>query len=49
LETFDQAFGIVVFEAASELDARGFMDSDPTVVTGVMTYELHPYRVAVLR
>jgi hypothetical protein len=49
LESLERAFGIVVFEAAGELEARGFMDSDPTVVAGVMTYELHPYRVAVLR
>ena len=49
LEPHEMTFGIVVFQAASMAEAREFMGSDPTVVAGVMTYALHPYRVAVLR
>lgn len=49
LEENERTFGIVVFEAPSEKEAREFMDSDPTVVAGVMTCELHPYRIAVSR
>jgi uncharacterized protein YciI len=44
-----QTFGILVFEATDEAAAREFMLADPTVVAGVMTAELHPYRVALLR
>ena len=49
LEQNEKAFGIVVFEASTEPEARAFMDSDPAVVGGVMTCELHPYRIAVSR
>ena len=48
-EPLRDTFGIVVFEAADEASARAFMLADPTVVAGVMTAELHPYRVAMLR
>jgi uncharacterized protein YciI len=42
-------FGIVVFEAATDSEAQEFMDTDPAVVAGVMTAELHPYTVALMR
>jgi uncharacterized protein len=42
-------FGIVIFEARNEAEARAFMESDPTVLDGVMVAELHPYSVALLR
>ena len=45
----DFAFGIVVFEAPDEHAARMFMDNDPAIAEGVMTGELHPYCVALLR
>jgi uncharacterized protein YciI len=48
-EPLDQTFGLVVFEADSEAEAREFMNSDPAVVAGVMTATLHPYSVALLR
>ena len=44
-----ETFGILVFEAPDEAAARAFMLADPTVVAGVMTAELHPYRVSLLR
>jgi uncharacterized protein YciI len=49
LEDNARTFGIVVFEADNRDEAQSFMASDPTIVAGVMTFELHPYQVAVLR
>ena len=43
----DGAFGIVLFEAASDEAARAFMASDPAIQGGVMTGELHPIRVSL--
>lgn len=48
-EALDVTFGIVVFEAASEQEARAFMQSDPAVLAGLMSATLHPYAVALLR
>lgn len=47
LNSDETAFGIVVFEAASEEDARRIVDADPAVAEGVMKAELFPYRVAL--
>lgn len=44
-----KTFGLVIFEASDEPAARAFMESDPAVVAGVMTAELHPYHLALLR
>ena len=49
LEPGDRTFGLVIFEAPDEADARKFMESDPAVVAGVMTATLHPYAVALQR
>ena len=48
-DPLDRTFGIVVFESRNDAEALAFMKSDPTVVAGVMTAELHPYSVALLR
>ena len=48
-EPLNVTFGIVVFEAADDTAAREFMLGDPAVVAGVMTAELHPYAVALMR
>lgn len=45
----ENAFGIVVFEADDEEQAKAFMIEDPAVAEGIMTAELFPYRVALLR
>lgn len=45
----EKGMGIVVFEAANETAARAIMENDPAVVQGIMTAELFPYRVALLR
>ncbi|MFA4932281.1 MAG: YciI family protein [Caldisericia bacterium] len=43
----DGAFGIVIFEAADETAAQSFIAEDPAVRAGVMTAELHPFRVSM--
>jgi len=46
LEPGDKTFGLVVFHAPDEANARAFMNADPAVVSKIMTAELHPYHVA---
>lgn len=41
-------FGIAVFRAESEDEARSIMNNDPAVKGGVMRAELYPYKVAGL-
>ena len=48
-EPGDKTFGIAIFQAADEAAARQFMESDPAVVAGLMTAELHPFAVALER
>jgi uncharacterized protein len=48
-EPGDKTFGIAIFEAKDEEAARKFMESDPAVVAGLMTAELHPFSVALER
>lgn len=48
-EPGNKTFGIAVFEAKDEAAARQFMESDPAVVAGLMTAELHPFAVALQR
>jgi uncharacterized protein len=45
----ENAFGIVVFQADDEEQATAMMEADPAVKEGIMTAELFPYRVALLR
>ncbi|MDV3429416.1 MAG: YciI family protein [Bacillota bacterium] len=45
----EKTFGIVVFEADSEIEAENIKNSDPAVAEGVMKAELFPYRVALKR
>jgi uncharacterized protein len=49
MESGDKTFGIAIFEAADEVVARKFMESDPAVAAGVMTAELHPFAVVLQR
>ncbi len=49
LESGAKTFGLVIFEAADEPTARAFMNSDPAVTGQIMTAELHPYQVALVR
>ena len=48
-ESLDKTFGMVVFEADSEAQAKAFMEGDPAVVAGVMTATLHPFSVVLQR
>jgi uncharacterized protein YciI len=45
----EHVFGIVVFEAPSEADARAQVDADPAIAEGVMSAEVFPFHVAVER
>ena len=47
LNTDPSSFGIVVFTAEDEGDAKSTLENDPAVKNGVMTGELFPYRVAL--
>lgn len=42
-------FGLAVIETDSEDEARRVMENDPSVAKGVMTAELFPFRVSLLR
>jgi uncharacterized protein YciI len=42
-------FGLVIFEASSEDEANDLMNSDPAVKSGIVTAELFPYRISLLR
>ncbi|MEA2572704.1 MAG: uncharacterized protein QOH93_2 [Chloroflexia bacterium] len=45
----DTAFGIFIYEADSEEEARSIMENDPSVIAGVMSAELHEFRVSLLQ
>jgi uncharacterized protein YciI len=47
LNATDRDFGIVIFRADSESEAKGVMLSDPAIREGVMRGEVFPYRVAL--
>jgi uncharacterized protein YciI len=42
-------FGVVVFEAASEEEARALMEADDAVKEKIMTAQLFPFRVALIK
>lgn len=49
-QTMDEkTFGIVILETETEEEARALMETDPAVVEGVMSAELFPYKVALIR
>jgi len=45
--TDESTFGLCIFEAASEEEARALMNGDPAVARGVMTAQLFPYQIAI--
>ena len=47
LNADERTFGIVIFLAESEAQARELVSNDPAVKQGVMRAELFPYRVAL--
>jgi uncharacterized protein YciI len=48
LTTDERSFGIVIFRAESDDEARSIVENDPAVKAGVMRAELYPYRIALL-
>lgn len=42
-------FGLCVFEAANETEAKNILDNDPAVKAGVVSGELYPYRVSLFK
>lgn len=47
--TGPETFGIAIFEAADEAEARAIMEADPAVSGGLMRAELFPYEIALMR
>jgi uncharacterized protein len=43
----ETTFGLCIFEAGSEEEARIIMNQDPAVARGVMSAELFPYKIAI--
>ena len=43
----DKTFGIVVFSADSDEAAKQLTVSDPAIRSGVMSYELYPFGIAL--
>jgi len=43
----ESTFGLCIFEAGSEEEAREIMQRDPVVARGVMSAQLFPYRIAL--
>ena len=43
----DETFGVVIFKAESEAEARAFMLNDPSVKSNVMMAELHPMNISL--
>jgi len=45
----DAAFGIVIFDAGSLEEAQTITAADPAVVAGVVSVELHEFRISLIR
>ena len=45
----EKTFGIVILEVGSEAEAMTIMNTDPAVAEGIMTAQLFPYHVALIR
>jgi uncharacterized protein len=47
--SLEPPFGIIVFEAETEEEARRLIADDPSVKAGLQTPELHAFRASLLR
>lgn len=47
LNTDETSFGLTIFTAEDETEAREIMENDPAVKNGIMTATLYPFRVAL--
>jgi uncharacterized protein len=43
----DRAFGLVIFQAESDAAARQIAQDDPSVKAGIMSVEVHPFRISL--
>lgn len=43
----DDTFGLVIFHAMDDKEARAFMFNDPSVRKNVMIAELHPFHLSI--
>jgi uncharacterized protein YciI len=48
-EAGDRTLGLVIFKAANTAAAEAYLREDPAVAAGVMTMEVRPYSIALLR
>jgi uncharacterized protein YciI len=48
-ESDPSQFGVVIFEAASEEEARAVMEADDAVREKIMTAQLFPFSVALIK
>jgi uncharacterized protein YciI len=48
LNTGEACFGIAIFTASSEAEARRVVGNDPAVKAGVFRAQLFPYRIALI-
>ena len=49
LNSDESQFGIVIFEAMNDVEAENFMNEDPAVKEEIMTAEVFPFHVALMR
>lgn len=49
LEPGDKTFGLVIFEADNVEAAQTFAESDPAVVAGIMSVEVRPFALVLMR
>jgi len=42
----NEGFGIVIYHADNDQDAKDYMENDPAVLVGLMTASYQPYKVA---
>jgi len=47
--SLDPPFGVIVFEAETEDEARRLVEADPSVAAGLQKPELHPFRASLRR
>jgi uncharacterized protein YciI len=45
----DGAFGVVILEAASSEEAQQFMHDDPAIKKGLMTGDIHSFRLSLMK
>lgn len=49
MEAGDKTFGLVIYEADNAEAAQAFAESDPAVVGGIMTVEVRPFALVLMR